>query len=203
MTLATLLTLAALASPNPPNQLHEWGTFTSVAGEDGRPIEWRPLAGPSDLPSFVYTSTNPGLRTPQRRGKGEMRGTVRMETPVLYFYAQAPLEVSLSVSFKDGMVTEWYPWARSWNGPRVDWGTFKVLPDEHPALEMRDALLALPVAHAEALALQVLGGFSCAEIAGMLGASEGATMTRLTRARQALRRLLAPGGAKERRGGRP
>ena len=76
-------------------------------------------------------------------------------------------------------------------------------PEQHAALEMRDALMALPVAYAEPLALQVLGGFSCAEIAGMLGASEGATMTRLTRARQALRRLLAPGGAKERRGGRP
>ena len=50
------------------------------------------------------------------------------------------------------------------------------------------------------LALQVLGGFSCAEIAAMLGTTEGATMTRLTRARQALRRLIAP--AKERRGGR-
>ena len=31
-------------------------------------------------------------------------------------------------------------------------------------LEMRDALLALPASYAEPLALQVLGGFSCAEI---------------------------------------
>jgi RNA polymerase sigma-70 factor (ECF subfamily) len=67
-------------------------------------------------------------------------------------------------------------------------------------LEMRDALLALPASYAEPLALQVLGGFSCAEIATMLGTTEGATMTRLTRARQALRRLVTP---KERRGGRP
>lgn len=59
-------------------------------------------------------------------------------------------------------------------------------------LEMRDALAALPAAYAEPLALQVLGGFSCAEIAGMIGATEGATMTRLTRARQALKRLVAP-----------
>ena len=69
------------------------------------------------------------------------------------------------------------------------------LADERPelfGLEMRDALLALPPSYAEPLALQVLGGFSCAEIAGMIGASEGATMTRLTRARQALRRLAAP-----------
>jgi RNA polymerase sigma-70 factor (ECF subfamily) len=60
------------------------------------------------------------------------------------------------------------------------------------SLEMREALLALPPSYAEPLALQVLGGFSCAEIARMIGASEGATMTRLTRARQALKRLLAP-----------
>src|SRR5260221_1540744 len=31
-------------------------------------------------------------------------------------------------------------------------------------LEMREALLALPVSYAEPLALQVLGGFTCAEI---------------------------------------
>ncbi len=59
-------------------------------------------------------------------------------------------------------------------------------------LEMRQALMSLPVSYAEPLALQVLGGFSCAEIAQMIGATEGATMTRLTRARQALRKLVAP-----------
>jgi len=67
--------------------------------------------------------------------------------------------------------------------------------DERPelfGLEMRDALAALPASYAEPLALQVLGGFSCAEIADMIGATEGATMTRLTRARQALKRLVAP-----------
>lgn len=71
-----------------------------------------------------------------------------------------------------------------------------------PTLEMREALLSLPAAYAEPLALQMLGGFSCAEIAAMIGATEGATMTRLTRARQALRRLIAAEGAKERKGGR-
>jgi RNA polymerase sigma-70 factor, ECF subfamily len=70
---------------------------------------------------------------------------------------------------------------------------------ENLGLEMREALLSLPASYAEPLALQVLGGFSCAEIAAMLGTTEGATMTRLTRARQALRRLIA---VKERRGGR-
>jgi RNA polymerase sigma-70 factor (ECF subfamily) len=59
-------------------------------------------------------------------------------------------------------------------------------------LELREAILALPPAYAEPLALQVLGGFSCAEIAALLDTSEGAVMTRLTRARQALRRLVQP-----------
>lgn len=71
-----------------------------------------------------------------------------------------------------------------------------------PGLEMREALFSLPEIYAEPLALQVLGGFSCAEIAAMLGTSEGATMTRLTRARQALRRLVAPAAAKEGKGAR-
>ena len=70
------------------------------------------------------------------------------------------------------------------------------------ALEMRDALMSLPLSYAEPLALQVLGGFSCAEIAALLGTTEGATMTRLTRARHALKRLVAPEGAAARKGGR-
>jgi RNA polymerase sigma-70 factor (ECF subfamily) len=70
-------------------------------------------------------------------------------------------------------------------------------------MELRDALLALPGPYAEPLALQVLGGFSCAEIAAMLETSEGAVMTRLTRARQALKRLVLPAQARDQKGGRP
>ena len=58
----------------------------------------------------------------------------------------------------------------------------------------------LPLTYREPLLLQVLGGFSCAEIAGMLGTTEGAVMTRLTRARQALRQQhvdsMKPKGAR-------
>lgn len=67
-------------------------------------------------------------------------------------------------------------------------------------LEMRNALRALPLSYGEPLTLQVLGGFSCCEIACMLGTSEGAVMTRLTRARQALKRLIQPAAASVRRG---
>jgi hypothetical protein len=33
--------------------VHEWGTFTTVAGPDGRAVDWYALAGASDLPCFV------------------------------------------------------------------------------------------------------------------------------------------------------
>lgn len=57
-------------------------------------------------------------------------------------------------------------------------------------IEMRDALKALPDSYRKPLLLQVLGGFSCAEIASMMDISEGTVMTRLTRARLALRKML-------------
>lgn len=62
------------------------------------------------------------------------------------------------------------------------------------AIDVRRALGALPASLREPLLMQVLGGFSCAEIAKALGTTEGAIMTRLTRARQTLRKQL-DGGA--------
>ena len=58
------------------------------------------------------------------------------------------------------------------------------------ALDVRRALGALPASLREPLLMQVLGGFSCAEIAATLQTTEGAIMTRLTRARQTLRRMI-------------
>ena len=82
--------------------VHEWGTFTSVAGEDGAAVSWRTLSGPSDLPCFVH-------RLDQRNWKLTAFGTVRMETPVMYFYPSKPTTVSVHVDFPEGLVTEWYP----------------------------------------------------------------------------------------------
>lgn len=65
-------------------------------------------------------------------------------------------------------------------------------------LEIEQMLGTLPLSLREPLVLQSLGGFSCAEIAAMLETTEGAIMTRLTRARQALRGTLEAGG--QRRG---
>ena len=109
--------------------VHEWGTFTSVAGGGGEPLSWRPLSFESDLPSFVYTidagdSWSGRLRYPLKSG---LAVTVRMETPVLYFYAKRETAVSVKVGFPSGTITEWYPQARA-SGGEIDWGQFEVLP---------------------------------------------------------------------------
>ena len=80
---------------------HEWGTFTSVAGEDGRPVQWLPQQGPADLPDFVGR-INCNL-------KAALSGTVRMETPVIYFYAPREMTVNVRVRFPQGVMTEWFP----------------------------------------------------------------------------------------------
>lgn len=65
------------------------------------------------------------------------------------------------------------------------------------AIEMRQALHALPVSYREPLLLQVMGGFTCEEIAEMLEVSVGAVMTRLSRARLALRRQAGADSGRE------
>ncbi len=66
------------------------------------------------------------------------------------------------------------------------------------AIDVRQALLGLPASLREPLVMQVLGGFSCGEIATALETTEGAIMARLTRARLALRRVLeGPDAVKE------
>lgn len=82
--------------------VHEWGTFTSVAGENGTAVEWDALGCKSDLPNFVHDFGYRGLKL-------GLRGSVRMETPVLYFYSSQPMDAQVKVSFPKGLLTEWYP----------------------------------------------------------------------------------------------
>jgi hypothetical protein len=83
---------------------HEWGTFTSIAGRDGSAVEWSPLTGSTDLPGFVEHFRNGDFKL-------GLRGTVRMETPVLYFYDSREETLSVKVTFAKGVITEWYPHA--------------------------------------------------------------------------------------------
>jgi hypothetical protein len=92
---------------------HEWGTFTSVQGADGALMDWRPLKT-ADLPRFVYDWSRPGLNRKANRGfdKGGLVTRQRMETPVIYFYADEEQSVEVTVKFPRGLITEWYPQVR-------------------------------------------------------------------------------------------
>jgi hypothetical protein len=105
-TLACLPVLFRAQTPasDPSLTAHEWGTFTSIAGKDGHAALWLPLTGSTDLPAFVEHFQTVDF-------KGGLRGTVRMETPVLYFYTNHPTTLSVHVSFSQGLITEWYPHA--------------------------------------------------------------------------------------------
>jgi hypothetical protein len=89
----------------PDLTVHEWGTFTAIAGRDGQAVEWTPFTGRADLPGFVEHLGAANLKL-------GLRGTIRMETPVVYFYSPRDVTVSVKVAFSKGLITEWYPQAR-------------------------------------------------------------------------------------------
>jgi len=126
---AGLVCAAEIGQPPAQLTVHEWGTFTSVANRDGAPQRWRPLTGAvSDLPSFVHRFEGIYI-------KGGLEGTVRMETPVLYFYSPRPATVSVHVDFLRGTFTEWYPRAKvepGFSNPAaVEWNPILISSEQH------------------------------------------------------------------------
>ena len=135
---ARRLTTTTLADGASDLTVHEWGTFTTVAGEDGHAIDWLPLGGPTDLPCFVERFQNradvklsPTQPTPldYTSARSSLWGKVRMETPVLYFYTKRPGNVNVRVRFPRGLMTEWYPRATV-SQPLVDRTTLRRAPRE-------------------------------------------------------------------------
>lgn len=132
MTFFAPLALCALSTPTPcaapPAALawdgrgrvvHEWGTFTEVRGSDGVVLDGL-LHEDAGLPPFVYDLLREG---------GWSGLSPKMETPVVYFYADAPWRPVLRAEFPRGLVTHWYPPATRINaagdelaGGHVEWG---------------------------------------------------------------------------------
>lgn len=87
--------------------VHEWGTFTSVVGSDGRMLSGLELEE-ERVPNFVHSF--PGLAPLDKGWSRPVTGvTVKMETPVLYFYSAQPLPVRVAVDFNGGSISQWYP----------------------------------------------------------------------------------------------
>lgn len=104
--------LPVLAKDGPDYSLHEWGTFTSVSGSDGRLLEGVEQ-DVEPLPPFVHSHDSTG-GSGSVYSKGfaarPLQGvTVKMETPVIYFYTRESFEAEVSIGFKGGSISQWYP----------------------------------------------------------------------------------------------
>src|SRR5438093_2884168 len=110
-------------SPSPGSGLvvHEWGTFTVLQDEQGKPIGGI-NTDDEPLPDFVHNLNwavnGPSSPLPPVYFKGVPRNHpdvyVRLETPVIYFYPPAGREMTLDVDvrFPAGWLTQYYPDAR-------------------------------------------------------------------------------------------
>ncbi|MDZ4688394.1 MAG: hypothetical protein SH850_25245 [Planctomycetaceae bacterium] len=161
---ATTALLAADRDATPdqavPLIVHEWGTFTSFSGSDGVKLEFRPLEE-RDLPGFVFNRSRHSLPS---LSKNSIPAIQRMETPVTYFYTPVERDVTVRVSFPQGLLTEFYPPVRSL-GPKVegngflfspvvettspplkdswlDWGRVHLIPPESLQAKVEDAELS-------------------------------------------------------------
>jgi hypothetical protein len=127
-----LLCSAAITHAAPVYQLHEWGTFTTVAGSDG--VLLTGLEREEEhLPPFIHSHL--GLENGQPQDPVEMtrilklHGTlgfsnpmmkgmssrpvanvkVKMETPVIYFHSEEAFHANVKVGFDGGTISQWYP----------------------------------------------------------------------------------------------
>jgi hypothetical protein len=116
-------------SSDPGYVLHEWGTFTTVAGSDGVLLEGI-HADDHALPGFVHS------RDLSPEGFAGVR--TKMETPVIYVYSDREREIRVKVRFPGGILTTWYPQVRGMSPSigrsppalkdgALDWGTVTVL----------------------------------------------------------------------------
>ena len=135
MKTSALLLLVSTAASHawPIYQLHEWGTFTTVAGSDGtllpgleREEETLPAFAhahigfengqapdPAELTRIYQKHGTLGIPS-SFKGLGErpLAGvTVKMETPVIYFHSNeiAPIRAKVKVGFNGGTISQWYP----------------------------------------------------------------------------------------------
>lgn len=104
-----------LASSASAYTLHEWGTFTSVSGSDG--VLLSGLKREEErLPGFVHAldgMKNVGPMSAYMKGfipgRPLRNVTIKMETPVIYFYSDKPFHAEVKVGFEGGSISQWYP----------------------------------------------------------------------------------------------
>lgn len=123
VTIVVLFSGFSLAAPGPdaPRDtlvVHEWGTFTVLQDENGKPIGGI-NTDDEPLPDFVHNLNHalngPASPLPPVHFKGVPRNHpdvyTRLETPVIYFYppGSRPMTVDVEVRFPAGWLTQFYP----------------------------------------------------------------------------------------------
>ena len=103
--------------------LHEWGTFTVLQDENGKAIRGVNVNEES-LPEFVHHLDHRLVadldayspfrgRFAKALPSGYPAALMRMETPIIYLYppgnVQGDLNVDVSIGFRGGWISEWYP----------------------------------------------------------------------------------------------
>jgi hypothetical protein len=126
LSLFTSVALAVTAlAAEPDYVVHEWGTFSTFGGSDGKHLKFTP--DDTDLPKFMHSQRL------QVKG-GPVDSYVSMETPVIYFYSKIDRLVSVNVEFLNGRMTDWYPAASRPPSEKLRWDNIKVLATERPKL---------------------------------------------------------------------
>jgi hypothetical protein len=100
-------TFTALAADSPDFTLHEWGTFTSVSGSDGVLLPGLQSEEES-LPGFVFQHDGMPPK-PKGYSRPLHNVTIKMETPVIYFYTKEPFKAHVQVGFNGGSISQWFP----------------------------------------------------------------------------------------------
>ena len=118
--LLAVVAASSLAAQTAPLTVHEWGTFTALQDDSGTALG---AINTDDEPVPDFVCTINGLRIPSARSQlspvfnkgvtGCHPGvTMRLETPVIYFYPsdkQKSAPIDVSVAFRGGWLTEFYP----------------------------------------------------------------------------------------------
>ena len=114
----------AQGKPEPEKwKIHEWGTFTALQDETGKPLGWINTED-EPVPPFCHRLSNTLLVPVDDLAPGFFKGAprchpdviLRLETPVVYFHppksAKLPATIDLRVEFRGGWLTEYYPDAK-------------------------------------------------------------------------------------------
>jgi hypothetical protein len=111
-SLSVLIALILLRGSAYTQQLtiHEWGTFTTLHGSAGGSLSGLYFEE-EQLPPFVYhfPGFSPDSTLTWNGYKPCRDVTVKMETPVLYFYSSTEQAVQVHVDFPMGVISQWYP----------------------------------------------------------------------------------------------